>query len=88
MYLSASCSVLSSTASNELGLAVVDQVLVDAHVLLLGQNSVVGLQTILLEHSLIAVAPSMSKSTAGSYSMARRNVPLAYTAYVSEPCWK
>ena len=31
-------------------------VLVDAHVLLLGQDGVVGLQAVLLQHSLIAVA--------------------------------
>ena len=39
---------------------VVDQVLVDGHVLLLSQYGVVGFEAVLLEHSLIAVWMSMT----------------------------
>lgn len=49
MYLSTSCGVLSGAASNELRIMVLDQILVETHVLLLGQNGVVGLQAVLLE---------------------------------------
>jgi hypothetical protein len=37
-------------------------VLVDAHVLLLGQDGVVGLDAVLLEHSLIAITCELSSS--------------------------
>jgi len=39
---------------------VVDQVLVDGHVLLLSQYGVVGFEAVLLEHSLIAAGMSMT----------------------------
>jgi hypothetical protein len=48
--------VLRSTTGDEDGLVVLDQVLVQAHVLLgVGENSVVGLEAVLLEELLITV---------------------------------
>lgn len=47
-------SVLRGTTSDEDGLVVLDQVLIQAHVLLwVGQNGIIGLQTILVEQCLI-----------------------------------
>lgn len=54
-YLSASCCVLSSTTRDQLRIAVLDKLLVEGHVLLLGENGVVGLEAVLLEESLISV---------------------------------
>lgn len=55
-YLSSTSSVLRGTAGDELGVVVLQQVLVEAHVLLLGQNGIVGLQAVLLEKFLISSA--------------------------------
>jgi hypothetical protein len=48
-YLGATGSVLSGTTSNQLGVMVLEQFLVDAHVLVLGEDSIVVLQAILLQ---------------------------------------
>jgi hypothetical protein len=57
--------VLRSTAGNEDGLEVLDQVLVETHVLLgVGEDGIVGLQAILLEELLIT-APMSEKSRKG-----------------------
>jgi len=48
-YLSASSSVLRSTAGDELGVVVLEKVFVEGHVFLLGENGVVGLDVVLLE---------------------------------------
>lgn len=53
-YLRASCSVLSGTTSDELGVVVLEQIFVETHVLLLGEDGVVGLQAVLLEELLIS----------------------------------
>lgn len=54
MYLSAAGSILGRTSGNELSIVVLDQVLVEAHVLLLGQDGIVGLQSVLLEQLLVS----------------------------------
>jgi hypothetical protein len=51
--LGATSSVLSSTASNKLGIVVVQEVLVKGLVLLLGENGVVCLEVILVKQSLV-----------------------------------
>lgn len=53
--LGAAGGVLSSAAGDELGLEVVQQVLVDALVLVLGQDGVVGLEAVLGEELIVAV---------------------------------
>lgn len=52
--LRAAGSVLRGAAGDELGVVVVQQVLVDALVLLLGQNGVVGLEAVFLEEGIVA----------------------------------
>lgn len=49
MYLSASSGVLGSPAGDDFGVIVLEQVVVETHVLFLGQDSVVGLEAIFLE---------------------------------------
>jgi hypothetical protein len=46
--------VLGGTAGDQLGIVVVEEVLVDVQVLGLGQDGVVGLETVLLEQGLVA----------------------------------
>ena len=53
-HLSASGSILCGSASDELGVAVLEQVLVYAHVLFLGEYCVVGLEAIFFEHGFIS----------------------------------
>ena len=53
--------VLGGTASNELGVKVVEQVLVQRLVLLLGEDGVVGLEAVLLEQSLVALGLDVCK---------------------------
>lgn len=48
-YLSASSGVLRGTAGDELGVVVLEKVFVEGHVFLLGENSVIGLDVVLLE---------------------------------------
>jgi hypothetical protein len=57
IYLSTTSGVLRSTTSNELSIVVLDQILVKSHMLLLRQNSIVGLETILLEQLLVSAIP-------------------------------
>lgn len=51
--LGATGGVLGSTTGNELGVEVVEEVLVEAEVLLLGEDGVVGLEVVLLQQGLI-----------------------------------
>lgn len=53
-HLSTSRRVLGGAASDELSVVVLEQVIVQAQVLLLGEDGVVGLQAVLLEELLIA----------------------------------
>lgn len=46
--------VLGGTASNQFGLVVVEKLFVDGDVLLLGQNSIIGLERVLVEQLLVA----------------------------------
>lgn len=52
-YLSTTSGVLSSTTGDQLGIAR-KQVLVDTHVLVLGEDSIIGLETVFLQESDIA----------------------------------
>jgi hypothetical protein len=54
--LGTSSTVLSSTASNELGIVVVEKVLVERDVLLLGEDSIIRLETILIQKSLVTLS--------------------------------
>lgn len=54
MYLGASGCVLGSSAGDELCIMVINQVVVETHMFLLGKDGVVGLETVLLEHGIIA----------------------------------
>lgn len=54
MYLSASGCVLGSSTRDELRIAIVDQVVVETHVFLLSEDSIVGLHAVFLEHGGIA----------------------------------
>lgn len=51
--LGAASAVLGGTAGNQLGLVVVEEVLVERDVLLLGQDGVVGLELVLVEELLV-----------------------------------
>jgi len=62
--LSASCCVLGSTSGNEDGIVVLDQILIEAHVLLrIGKNGIVGLKAILVEQCLVSVRDNVSISS-------------------------
>ena len=52
-YLCATSSVLRGTAGYELRAVVLEQVFVKAHVLVLGEYGIVGLETVLGEHCLV-----------------------------------
>lgn len=62
-YLSTSRSVLGSTAGDQLGVAVLEQVLVQSHVLFLGEDGIVGLDVVLLQHGIISTQFVSSEST-------------------------
>jgi hypothetical protein len=51
--LGTSGAVLGSTAGDELGIVVVEEVLVERDVLLLGEDGIVGLEAVLVEQGLI-----------------------------------
>lgn len=53
-YLCTTGSVLRGTAGYELCVVVLEQVFVEAHVLFLGEDGVVGLETVFGEHGFIA----------------------------------
>lgn len=55
-YLGTSSGILSSTTSDEFRVAVVQELVVDGHVLLLGQDCIVRLEAILVEQSLVSLA--------------------------------
>lgn len=54
-YLSSTGSVLSGTASDQLGIVVLDKVVVQTHVLLLCEDSIVGLDVVFLEEGFVTV---------------------------------
>ena len=54
MYLGASSCVLGSSAGDKLSIVVVDQVVVETHVFLLGEDGIVGLEPVCLEHRSIS----------------------------------
>jgi len=58
-YLCSSCGVLRSTSSQQLGIAVLHELLEQSHVLFLGQDGIVWLEAILLKKGLITVLLSM-----------------------------
>lgn len=51
--LGTSGAVLGSTAGDELGIVVVEEVLVEGDVLLLGEDGIVGLEAVLVEQGLV-----------------------------------
>ena len=53
-YLCTTASVLGSTAGYELCVVVLEQVFVEAHVVVFGKNGIVGLEAVLGEHCFIA----------------------------------
>jgi hypothetical protein len=59
-YLGAAGGVLRSTAGNELRIVVLDQVFIQSHVLLFGQNGIVGLEAILGQQFLVAESAVVS----------------------------
>jgi hypothetical protein len=52
-YLSTTRRVLSGTTRNKLRIKVINQVIVKSKVLLLGKNSIIGLQSVFLEELLV-----------------------------------
>jgi hypothetical protein len=66
--LGTSSTVLSSTASNELGIVVVEKVLVERDVLLLGEDSIIRLETILIQKSLVTLSLDVYKRPKGNMS--------------------
>lgn len=52
--LGAASGVLGRAAGDELRVVVLDQVFVEAHVFFLGEDGVVGLEAVFLEHGFIA----------------------------------
>ncbi|KAI6766529.1 hypothetical protein HG531_011751 [Fusarium graminearum] len=59
--LGASSTVLSSTASNELGIVVVEEILVERDVLLLSEDSIVRLEAVLVQKSLVTLSLDVYK---------------------------
>jgi hypothetical protein len=59
--LGTSSTVLSSTASNELGIVVVEEILVEREVLLLSEDGIVGLEAVLVQKSLITLSLDVYK---------------------------
>lgn len=55
-YLGTTSGVLRGSARNELCIVILDQVFVEAHVLVFGEDGVVGLKAILAQHSIISAA--------------------------------
>ena len=53
VYLGAAGGVLSGAAGDDLGVAVLEQVVVEAHVFFFGEDGVVGLKAVVFEHGLI-----------------------------------
>jgi hypothetical protein len=66
--LGASSTVLSSTAGNELGIVVVEEILVERDVLLLSKDSIVGLEAVLVQKSLITLSLDVYKRPKGNLS--------------------
>lgn len=59
-YLGTTSGVLSSTTGNQLGVMVLQQFLVETHMLVLGQDGIVVLQAILLQESSITIKSKVS----------------------------
>jgi hypothetical protein len=55
-HLSTTGSVLGSTTSDQFRIAVLDEVFVEAHVLLFGEDGIVGFYAVFLEHRLISTS--------------------------------
>jgi hypothetical protein len=53
IYLGTAGRVLCPSSSNELCVAVLEEVFVETHVLLFGENSIIGLHAVLLEHGIV-----------------------------------
>ena len=53
-YLSTSSCVLGRTAGNEFCIVVLEEIFVEAHVLFFGENGIVGLEAIFLQHGGIS----------------------------------
>jgi len=53
--------VLRSAAGDELCVAVLEEIFIEIHVLVLCENGVIGLETILLEHGIVAVIVKLAK---------------------------
>lgn len=66
--LGASSTVLSSTASNELGIVVVEEILVERDVLLLSEDSIVRLEAVLVQKSLVTLSLDVYKRPKGNLS--------------------
>lgn len=60
IYLGSTGSVLSGTTSNQLRLAVLEELVIESHMLLLGKDSVIILQAVLLQESTITVTIRVS----------------------------
>lgn len=69
--LGTSGAVLGSTAGDELGIVVVEEVLVEGDVLILGEDSIVLLQVILVKEGLVTVRLDVCCRERGSSSSAR-----------------
>lgn len=69
--LGTSGAVLSSTAGDELGIVVVEEVLVEGDVLILGEDSIVLLQVILVKEGLVTESLDICWRERGSSSSAR-----------------
>lgn len=59
-YLSSSCGILGCTTCKQLCIAILDKLLVQRQVFLLGEDGVVGLEAILLEKSIVSVGQCVS----------------------------
>lgn len=78
--LGATGGVLGSTAGDELGVEVVEEVLVEAEVLLLGEDGVVGLEVVLLQQGL--VTDSLDVCDCGNVSIGKTRVIFAFDSCI------
>lgn len=61
-YLSTTGSVLHRAASKENGIVVMEEVVIETHVLFLSKDGVVGLHSVLLEKSIITRSLNISSN--------------------------
>ena len=85
-YLCAASSILSCTTGYELRIVVLEQVFIEAHVLFFGEDSIVGLESVLLEKGFISVTAFINRLGFGTYGRTQegyRRLPFALDVFTA-----